>query len=292
MITPPGTFAQPPATGTVRGPVDQVGVEGAELRFPEISLRLPSLRLPAFSRFRQEARMDIDSARAPYTPSAPIAAMPLAAAPVAAAPLMSQAAPQFVPQAPAIQYQPQVAAAPQQQMSIPLNLTVAPPPAHQIELTPEDLRELLRQMEQREPPQAPVETPSCNSDLRREIADMRHQMHQLQQALEQKCNQTLPPSCKAPGMEAAPPAYPRSNYPYQAYPQPESNGAAPWPIPLPDQNSRIARMPATQPVTFQQTIDPSQVAPQPGPAGTVIHEPRHSRTNRQPRASVKGFRPH
>lgn len=94
---PQGVFVQPPASGTVRGPVQQRGIEGASLTFPELTLRLPSLRLPAFSHSRSSARMEIDSGMAPYVESA---AAPMAPAMIAAAPMMAPvyAPPQQAPQ--------------------------------------------------------------------------------------------------------------------------------------------------------------------------------------------------
>ena len=81
---PQGVFVQPPATGTVRGPVEQSGLEGASITLPELTLRLPSVRFPGFSRYRSNARMEVEG-HAPYmqAPAAPAAA-PVMAAPAAA----------------------------------------------------------------------------------------------------------------------------------------------------------------------------------------------------------------
>jgi hypothetical protein len=104
---PPGMFQQPPATGAVYGPVERRDVEGAALTFPALTLRFPSLRLPAIAHSRSNARMEIDSASAPYIQQAPLApyavAAPMAAPPAAAppaAPTQPQQAPPDVPAAP------------------------------------------------------------------------------------------------------------------------------------------------------------------------------------------------
>lgn len=134
-FAPQGVFVQPPPSGTVRGPVDQTGIEGASLTFPEVTIRMPSLRFPALSRFRSNARMELDRQSAPFVeqPAAPMQAAPAAApaqappaAPVYAPP---QAAPAYAyapPQpAPAYAYAPQQAApqltyaAPQAVITIP-----------------------------------------------------------------------------------------------------------------------------------------------------------------------------
>ncbi|WP_254513649.1 hypothetical protein [Anatilimnocola floriformis] len=125
----PGVFVQPPATGTVQGPIEQTTVEGAELSFPELRLRMPSLRMPTVSRSRQNARMVLDQAHAPFVESPPVAAMPAApaAAPMAApaaAPMMA-AAPMAAPQ---MMMAP--AAAPQMQMMM------APAAAPQVMMAP------------------------------------------------------------------------------------------------------------------------------------------------------------
>lgn len=81
QAAPPGMFVQPPANGTVYGPVERRDVEGAALTFPALTLRFPSLRLPSMARSRSNARMEIDSASAPYVQGYPTAAVPVALAP-------------------------------------------------------------------------------------------------------------------------------------------------------------------------------------------------------------------
>lgn len=117
----PGMFVQPPASGTVRGPVNQYGVEGGEITFPALSLRLPSIRLPGFSHSRQNARMETDVALAPYVemPAQPVAAAP--ANPVAAAPGPMMAA------APAM---PMMAMPAPQMMMAPMQMPMMAPPAY------------------------------------------------------------------------------------------------------------------------------------------------------------------
>ena len=65
----PGMFVQPPASGAVRGPVEQRGVEGASVTFPGITLKLPTVHFPAWFHSRSNARMEIDAASAPYVES-------------------------------------------------------------------------------------------------------------------------------------------------------------------------------------------------------------------------------
>lgn len=105
---PQGVFVQPPPSGTVRGPVNQTGIEGASLTFPEVTIRMPSLRFPALSRYRSNARMEMDRQSAPFVeqPAAPMQAAP-AAAPAQAPPVgYAPAAPVYAApqQAPAYAY--------------------------------------------------------------------------------------------------------------------------------------------------------------------------------------------
>ena len=80
-------FVAPPATGTVIGASEGVGVQGMEITFPEARLRLPSLSFPTFFRSRTNARMMTEGGAAPYVagyPAAIAAGMPVAALPSAA----------------------------------------------------------------------------------------------------------------------------------------------------------------------------------------------------------------
>lgn len=101
---PPGMFQQPPASGAVYAPVEQSVVEGASITFPALTLRLPSIRFPAMSRSRTNARMEIEAASAPYMQSAPLApyavAAPTYASPPAAPPQQAPPTPQEAPRAP------------------------------------------------------------------------------------------------------------------------------------------------------------------------------------------------
>lgn len=115
MIQQPGVFVQPPASGTVQGPVEQSGIEGATVTFPELSLRMPSIRFPGRSRTRQNARMLLDQQYAPYVESPPVAAMPAQMAP-AAAPVAVAPAQAMMAAAPQMQMMMAPAAAPQMQM--------------------------------------------------------------------------------------------------------------------------------------------------------------------------------
>jgi hypothetical protein len=286
---PQGTFAQPPATGTVRGPVNQVGIEGAELRFPEMSLRLPSLRLPTLSRFRQDARMDIDNARAPFVSSP--TAMPVAA-PTAMAAMPSTAAaaaPVQMQQMPTMSMPLQM---PAQQPSAPLNFSIAATPAAEqprameINVTPEQLQDLLDKMRartppQESPPQVPHEVPSCNSQLQDEIRDLRQQIRTLEQQL-RETPVPIAPGCEAlPSCEATParkygPAQGPQHYPPP--PMPRGDASAPWPTPVPDMHSSRRQAPAVSPVSYtepQQPAGPPEVRSR--PTGEVAAKPKSSR---------------
>jgi hypothetical protein len=98
LAAPQGMFVQPPASGVVRGPVERRGLEGLSITFHGCTLRLPSIQLPALSRSRTPARMDIDAASAPYVEGYPAAAA--AMSPVAMAPQMMMAPPMQVQQPP------------------------------------------------------------------------------------------------------------------------------------------------------------------------------------------------
>ena len=63
---PPGMFVAPPQTGTVMGERNSIMLHGPALHMPEFRIGLPSLELPSFQRMRQEARMNLSPAVAPY----------------------------------------------------------------------------------------------------------------------------------------------------------------------------------------------------------------------------------
>lgn len=145
----PGMFVQPPPSGTVQGPVEQTTVEGAEVTFPELRMRMPSLRFPSVSRSRQNARMLMDQQFAPYVESPPVAAMPAAPA---AAPI---AAPMAAPA------QPMMAAAPQMQMMMApaapqMQMMMAPAPQTQMMMVPVQMAPQQYYV----PQQAPVQQPT------------------------------------------------------------------------------------------------------------------------------------
>lgn len=84
---PPGYYAAPPQNGVLQGASSSIEMEGAALRFPALEFKLPSLRLPSFSKIHQNARMHIEEARAPYVQQPPVAyGAPIAIQPVAAPP--------------------------------------------------------------------------------------------------------------------------------------------------------------------------------------------------------------
>lgn len=180
MIQQPGMFVQPPASGTVQGPVEQSGIEGATVTFPELSLRMPSIRFPARSRSRQNARMLLDQQYAPYVESPPVAAMPASAAatapaaPMAAAPAaqpMMAAAPQMqmmmAPAAP----QMQMMMMPQQMMMTPMPMTpqqqyYIPQPAPQqnpVQQNPVQPMQAPQPEPENAPPSYRTPAPSCDA---------------------------------------------------------------------------------------------------------------------------------
>jgi hypothetical protein len=64
--SPLGFFQSPPPTGAVVGPSEASGVQGAEITFPELRLRLPSIKLPSHFRSRTNAHMVTEAGVAPY----------------------------------------------------------------------------------------------------------------------------------------------------------------------------------------------------------------------------------
>jgi len=93
QAAPPGIFVQPPASGTVYGAQNRTEIEGMALTFPEVSLRMPTLRFPSVQRSRRNARMELDRATAPYMEQA---APAMTAAPPAQAMMTPAAAPMMM----------------------------------------------------------------------------------------------------------------------------------------------------------------------------------------------------
>lgn len=125
---PQGMFMQPPASGTVYGPVEQDNVEGPALTFHGITLRFPTLRMPTWSRSRTNARMEIDSASAPFVPGYP--------------PTGAFAAVAMAPQAPPQQDAPQAPNAPEDDEPVR-----APPNVPSCPRTPSCEAQALMQLE-------------------------------------------------------------------------------------------------------------------------------------------------
>lgn len=61
-----GAYVAPPRVGSMRAAGLRRGIEGGAITFPEIRLKLPSLELPSLYRSRSQARMEIESAVAPW----------------------------------------------------------------------------------------------------------------------------------------------------------------------------------------------------------------------------------
>jgi hypothetical protein len=252
MAQEQGVFVQPPATGTVRGPVRQFGIEGLEIRFPELNLRLPSVRLPALSRSRQSARMELDEGHAPFvpTPSAMTSANMVShtSANMMAAPAAMGMAPSMM--APMGMAAPQVMQ--QQMMQQPqANITIAQAPAAQVnEPSPETiarLRDMLQQMQNNPQPSEnlPVPTPRYtpqpqsqttppqqNQNLQYELDCLRYQIRELQNTLQQCQPNARQPDCSItePYTPPATSYYRQGTRPIQ----PKSER----PLPPPDVNSR------------------------------------------------------
>ena len=66
VAAPQGAFAAPPRTGAVAGESQAPGMTGMAIHFPAFSLRLPTIQLPGFTRFRTDAQMYVDASQAPY----------------------------------------------------------------------------------------------------------------------------------------------------------------------------------------------------------------------------------
>lgn len=63
---PPGAFVAPPQSGVVQGASQGYGVRGMELEFPALRLRMPTLHFPSMFATRDNPRMLLDAAHAPY----------------------------------------------------------------------------------------------------------------------------------------------------------------------------------------------------------------------------------
>lgn len=63
---PLGFFQAPPPTGTVQGASESNSVRGAEITFPEIKLRMPSIHFPHWVKHRTHARMITEAGVAPF----------------------------------------------------------------------------------------------------------------------------------------------------------------------------------------------------------------------------------
>lgn len=64
--TPEGTFITGPASGDVAGESSSLGIRFGTLRIPEIAIPLPTIQLPSFVRYRRDAEMHTEAARAPF----------------------------------------------------------------------------------------------------------------------------------------------------------------------------------------------------------------------------------
>ncbi|MCI0360159.1 MAG: hypothetical protein L0211_16900 [Planctomycetaceae bacterium] len=108
LAVPQGMFVQPPASGAVRGPVEQRGIEGLSITFPELTFQLPCIRLPACFRTRSDARMELSPGVAPYVQSAMVPAPAYAPAMIYAPPAAPPASPKqpTPPSAPTEDYPP------------------------------------------------------------------------------------------------------------------------------------------------------------------------------------------
>ncbi|MBW3541930.1 MAG: hypothetical protein KY476_16805 [Planctomycetes bacterium] len=59
-------YAAPPPSGEVTGESAALGLQGLSIRFPALTIELPSLKLPGLIRYRRDAQMIFDESRAPY----------------------------------------------------------------------------------------------------------------------------------------------------------------------------------------------------------------------------------
>lgn len=63
---PEGTFVPGPANGAVRSGSTTLAVNPGVIRFPSLTLALPSIQLPSISKVRREAAMLVDEQEAPF----------------------------------------------------------------------------------------------------------------------------------------------------------------------------------------------------------------------------------
>jgi hypothetical protein len=61
-----GAYVAPPRTGTTVGESNSIGIEGLSIKFPELNLQLPELKLPHFTHRRRGPHMEVEAAKAPY----------------------------------------------------------------------------------------------------------------------------------------------------------------------------------------------------------------------------------
>lgn len=93
---PPGAFVAPPQSGAVVSEQSTVGVRGLRLRFPALTLELPSIELPSVFRRGRAAHMELDSATAAYVAGAGVSHQVAA---TTASYSMPSAAPAYAPAA-------------------------------------------------------------------------------------------------------------------------------------------------------------------------------------------------
>lgn len=321
MIQQPGVFVQPQASGTVQGPIEQSGLEGATVTFPELSVRMPSIRFPAKTRSRQNARMLLDQQYAPYVEGPPVAAMPAqAAAPVAAAPAQPMMA-----AAPQMQMMMAPAAAPQMQMMMmPQQMMMAPQQQYYVpQAVPQQNPVQPMQAPQPEPDTAPPPfrspAPSCdargyptaaisNEEKIRQLEFAEQQLLQRMESLRQQLNQAdisrRPPTpspdlgARATQLAPTPALRPTGIQSVQPVSQPPQR---PIMQPLPTAPSIYNERPAAytsepQPLPQyqqpqQQYAQPQYVQPQPVYAQQP--QPAYSQQQhviREPQATITGVR--
>jgi hypothetical protein len=66
QLEPEGTFVPGPANGAVRSGSTTLAVNPGVIRFPALTLALPSFQLPSLSKVRREAAMLVDAQEAPF----------------------------------------------------------------------------------------------------------------------------------------------------------------------------------------------------------------------------------
>lgn len=63
---PEGQYVRGPESGEFAGAAESLGVRGFGLRFPEVRIDLPEIRLPHLVKYRKNPEMIVESSRAPY----------------------------------------------------------------------------------------------------------------------------------------------------------------------------------------------------------------------------------